>query len=151
VTVDEGGVGDLLAQMQELQQRLADAEAVAGAGGVEGTSGGGAVRIRASGDFSFTSVEIDPAVVDPGDVQLLEDLVLAAIRDATAKLADVRRKAMGTAVSSALEGLLGGVGATRPSDAPRWGGTSESTGEPGEPAVPRALRGDEPDDEPEYD
>ncbi len=85
MTVDEGGVGDLLAQMQELQQRLADAEAVAGAGGVEGTSGGGAVRIRASGDFSFTSVEIDPAVVDPGDVQLLEDLVLAAIRDAYGK------------------------------------------------------------------
>ncbi|HUZ19327.1 MAG TPA: YbaB/EbfC family nucleoid-associated protein [Acidimicrobiales bacterium] len=147
MTAGEGGVDDLLAQMQELQQRLADAEAAAGAGGVEGTAGGGAVRIRAAGEFSFTAVEIDPSVVDPGDVQLLEDLVLAAVRDATSKLTDVRRKAMGTAVSSALEGLLGGIGTTRTSDAPRWGGASESA----DHAAPGALRGDEADDDPEYD
>jgi DNA-binding YbaB/EbfC family protein len=104
---DGGELGELLAQMQQLQETVAQAEAAAGSQTVEGTAAGGAVRVQVSGDFSFDAVRIDPAVVDPTDVSLLEDLVLAAIRDAVTRLTEVRRAAMGDVVGSALAGLFG--------------------------------------------
>lgn len=100
------GLGDLFAQMSLLQRGLAAAQASIGGEVVEGSAGGGAVVVRASGELSFDSVRIDPAAVALGDVQVLEDLVLAAVRDAAAKLADLRRETMGAAVSGALGGLL---------------------------------------------
>lgn len=105
-----GGFEELLAQMGMLQQHLSDAEATVGHEVVEGSAGGGAVVVRASGELSFDAVRIDPAVLDEGDVSVLEDLVLAAVRDAAAKLQAVRREAMGAAVSGALGGLFGTLG-----------------------------------------
>ena len=102
----EGDLGNLLAAMAELQTNLANAETNVNARDVTGRSGGGAVTVTASGEFSFTRVHIDAAVVDPNDVAILEDLVLAAIRDAAQQLTELRRSAMGGAVSQALEGLL---------------------------------------------
>lgn len=103
---DGGSLGDFLAQMQELQATVAAAEAAAAAESVVGSAAGGAVRVRASGELSFDSVSIDPSVVDPSDVSILEDLVLAAIRDAAAQLTAARRSAMGDAVQRALSGLV---------------------------------------------
>ncbi len=115
----DGGLGELLAQMQSLQHHLAEAEASASAREVEGSAGGGAVRVRAAGEISFTSVSIDPSVVDPADVALLEDLVLAAVRDAAAKLLEQRRAAMGAAVNEALGDLLSALPAdTGPGELP---------------------------------
>lgn len=104
---DDGELGALLAQMQQLQESVAQAQASAGAQVVEGSSAGGAVRVAVSGEFDFESVAIDPSVVDPEDVSLLEDLVLAALHDAVARLNAARREAMGDIVSGALAGLLG--------------------------------------------
>lgn len=105
---DVGGqFDDLLAQMGMLQQHLSAAEQSVDAVVVEGSAGGGAVVIRASGELSFDAVVIDPAVLETGDVSVLEDLVLAAVRDAAAKLRAVRQEAMGAAVSGALGGLFG--------------------------------------------
>ena len=59
-----------------------------------------------SGEFSFDSVKIDPAVLADGDVSLLEDLVLAALRDGAAQLLELRKQAMGEAVGNAPSGLL---------------------------------------------
>ena len=106
-----GGFDELLSQMGMLQQQLSDAEERIGHEAVEGSAGGGAVVVRASGELSFDAVRIDPAVVEAGDVAVLEDLVLAAVRDAASKLAQVRREAMGAAVSGALGGLFGSIGA----------------------------------------
>jgi nucleoid-associated protein EbfC len=100
-----GGLGDLLAQAQ---QAMSASQAAAGQE-VEGSAGGGVVRIRTTGAGEVLSVHIDPAVVDPDDVEGLEDLVLAALRDAQAAAARLHEQAMGGFdPSSMLGGLLGG-------------------------------------------
>ncbi len=105
---EQAGLGGIFAEMQRLQEQLAEAEASSSATEVEGSAGGGAVRIKVSGEFSFNNVTIDPTVVAEGDVSILEDLVLAALRDATSKLIEVRKAAMGQAVGGALSAMLGG-------------------------------------------
>jgi DNA-binding YbaB/EbfC family protein len=105
--VPDDGMEALLSRMGMLQQHLSEAEHRIGRQVVEGSAGGGAVVIRASGELSFDAVSIDPAVVEVDDISVLEDLVLAALRDAAAKLQALRREAMGAAVSGALAGLFG--------------------------------------------
>ena len=106
----EGGgldMGALLGQAMEMQAQLVDAQAQAAATEVEGSAGSGAVRIRMTGGGEFRSVEIAPSVVDPDDVELLADLVLAALRDATAQAAGLTETAMGGMDLGALAGGLG--------------------------------------------
>ena len=92
------GLGGLLAQAQEMMA----AQAEAAQQEVEGVAGGGVVRIRATGTGQVLSVSLAPEVVDPGDVAMLEDLVLAALHDVNARLAELQRAALGP-----LSGLLG--------------------------------------------
>ncbi len=96
-----GDFGGLLAQAQDV---LA-AQAAAAEQEVEGVAGGGVVRIRATGTGQVVSVSIAPEVVDPADVAMLEDLVLAALHDVNARLADIQRAALGP-----LGDLFGGGG-----------------------------------------
>ena len=88
-----------------MQQQMMDAQQAAAAEVLEGSAGGGMVRVRVSGGFDFRDVLIDPSVVDPGDVDMLQDLVLAAIRDAVARANELNQQALG-----GLGGLLGGLG-----------------------------------------
>jgi DNA-binding YbaB/EbfC family protein len=88
---DEGfDIGGLLRQAQELQAQMAAVEEAAGATVVEGTAGGGVVRVCMTAAGEFQSVTIAPEVVDPGDVEMLQDLVLAALRDAITRAAEVQ-------------------------------------------------------------
>lgn len=107
---DEGGGGfdlsQLLAQAQTMQQQLLDAQAKAAEQVVEGHAGGGVVRVVATGGFDFRQVTIDPSVVDPNDVDMLQDLVLAAVRDALAKINDLNAEAMGGLTGGGFGGLL---------------------------------------------
>ena len=103
-----GGLGDLFAQAQAAMaasQAAAEAE-------VEGSAGGGMVKIRATGSGEVLGVAIDPQVVDPDDVEGLEDLVVAALRDVNAKVADLHAQAMGgldpSSMLGGLSGILGG-------------------------------------------
>jgi hypothetical protein len=105
---NDEGFEEFLAQMEHLQNQLADAEAEVSASAVEGSAGGGKVRIRASGEFEFESVDIDPSVLDPANADLVEDLVLAAIRDAANKLGVARKAALDDVMRDALGGLMGG-------------------------------------------
>ena len=105
-----GGLGDLFAQAQAAMaasQAAADTE-------VEGSAGGGMVKVRATGGGEIRRVTIDPAVVDPSDVEGLEDLVTAALRDLNARVAELHAGAMGgldpSAMMGGLSGLFGGVG-----------------------------------------
>jgi DNA-binding YbaB/EbfC family protein len=106
---DAGGFdfSQLLAQAQNMQQQLLDAQAKAAEQVVEGQAGGGVVRIRVTGGFDFQQVTIDPTVVDPADVEMLQDLVLAAMRDALAKINDLNQEVMGgLTAGGGLGGLL---------------------------------------------
>lgn len=94
-----GALGGLLEQAQEMMA----AQAAAAEQEIEGMAGGGAVRIRTTGTGEALGVTIAPEVVDPDDVALLEDLVLAALHDMNARLLEIQRAAMGP-----LGGLFGG-------------------------------------------
>ena len=84
----------MLAQAQEMQQKLMDAQQAAAAETVEGTAGGGMVRITANGSGEVTAVHIDPQAVDPNDVEMLEEKVLGALNDAIQKAEELAAKRM---------------------------------------------------------
>ena len=94
---DLGGIFDSLQKVQEARSQV-----------YEGHAGGGAVIVRATGDLEFESITIDPEVVDPSDVEMLQDLVLAALHDLATTMATVQQAAMGALGSLDLGGLLGG-------------------------------------------
>lgn len=108
-----GGLGDLIGEAREhLEQATAQAQDVT----VTGRAGGGAVEIVMSGNLEVESVTISKDVVDPEDVSMLEDLVLAAVRDAVTAALDVRDRATSSLMPDTLDigammsGLLGGFG-----------------------------------------
>jgi nucleoid-associated protein EbfC len=102
VSDSSDGFGGLLEQAQQVmaaQQAAAERE-------IEGVAGGGVVRIRTTGTGQVLGVAIAPEVVDPLDVAMLEDLVLAAMHDMNAKLLEIQREAMGPLAG--LGDLFGG-------------------------------------------
>ncbi|HXA42488.1 MAG TPA: YbaB/EbfC family nucleoid-associated protein [Candidatus Solibacter sp.] len=72
----------MMRQLQEMQEKMARIQEELGSKEVEGTSGGGVVTVRANGHQKLLSVEISPEAVDPQDVELLQDMVLAAANEA---------------------------------------------------------------------
>jgi DNA-binding YbaB/EbfC family protein len=94
----------LLSRLGEVQQSLQEAQASAAAKVLEGRSGGGAVRVRATGDLEFQDVQIDPSIVDPDDIEMLQDLILAALRDVVDQ---AHAEAAGALGSFDIGGLLG--------------------------------------------
>ncbi len=105
-------LGALIGQLGEVQHNLAEAQRAAASEVVEGSAGGGTVKVTLTGAFEFESVTIDSSVVDPQDVEMLEDLVLAAIRDGIEKAAQLASDAIGAAGMGSLPGLGGmpGIG-----------------------------------------
>lgn len=95
----------LLQQAQQMQQQLLAAQAEAAEQVHEGVAGGGAVRIAVTGGMEFRGVTIRPDAVDPDDVDMLQDLVLAALNDAVGKVQAAQQDALG-----GLGGLGGGLG-----------------------------------------
>lgn len=103
-----GGMGDLGGLMEQAQQMMANAQAAAEEI-VEGSAGGGVVKVHVDGSFNFTSVSIDPSVVDPEEIEMLNDLVLAALRDAAGQLQANQSQALGGLDMGGLGGALGGA------------------------------------------
>lgn len=89
------GLGELFAQVQHLQEQLAGAQDTATATVVEGRAGDGSVTVRVTGDLDFQKVVISPALLEGGDVGLLEDLILVALRDAMSKIEAVSQVSVG--------------------------------------------------------
>jgi DNA-binding YbaB/EbfC family protein len=87
-------MNDLLKQAQKMQAQLREAQAAAAEEIVEGQAGGGVVKVQMTGGIEFRKVTIDPSVVDPDDIELLEDLILAALHDAIHKAQQVSEKVM---------------------------------------------------------
>ncbi len=94
-------MNEILRQAQKVQEQMLAAQEELATQTFEGTSGGGMVKAVVSGGQELQSVEISPEVVDPDDVEILEDLVVAAVRQAY--------DAAGAAASEQLGGLPGGL------------------------------------------
>lgn len=86
---------DILRQAQQLQARLAKAQEALGQETVEGSAGGGVVMVVVTGHQKVQSVKISPEAVDPEDITLLEDLVLAAINEALDKSRELAAQRLG--------------------------------------------------------
>jgi len=88
-------MGDLLRQAMAFQEQLVAAQDEARQQRLRGSAGGGLVRVIMSGGGDVDDVEIDPEALDPADPELLEDLVLAAFRDAQQQVRQLQQSVMG--------------------------------------------------------
>jgi nucleoid-associated protein EbfC len=79
-------LGNMLKQAQELQSRMADIQAKLSDVELDGSAGGGMVTVNVNGKGETRRVKIDPTLVDPSEVEILEDLLVAAANDAKAKV-----------------------------------------------------------------
>jgi DNA-binding YbaB/EbfC family protein len=95
----------LLKQAQQMQEQLMSAQAELAEQTFEGTSGGGAVKAVVKGSNELVAIEISADVVDPTDVEMLEDLVVAAVNAAMRTAAEATENRLG-----GLAGGLGGLG-----------------------------------------
>ncbi|MHB8894485.1 MAG: YbaB/EbfC family nucleoid-associated protein [Candidatus Geothermincolia bacterium] len=98
----KGSPGDMMKQLQKVQLQMAEAQEALGDETVEHAAGGGMVKVVADGHQRIRSISIDPEVLDPEDVGMLEDLILVAVNgaiDASQELANQK-----------MEGLTGGLG-----------------------------------------
>ena len=84
----------MIQQAQELQARLAKAQQELAEATVEATAGGGAVTVIVTGQQQVKSIKIDPEAITPDDVEMLEDLVLAAINEGLAKSQELAAERM---------------------------------------------------------
>lgn len=94
-----GGLGNLMKQAQAMQENLKRAQDQIAALEVEGSAGGGVVKVRLTGKHQVKAVTIDPAVMD--DREMLEDLVTAAVNDAATKIE--------AASAQLMSGVAGGM------------------------------------------
>ena len=90
-----GEFGSLLKQAQEMQRELDRVREELRQRTVEGTAGGGAVRVLVTGDRQVTKIEIAPSVLEGKDPALVEDLVLSALRDGIGKASKLAEESLG--------------------------------------------------------
>ena len=89
-----GNMGNLMKQAQKAMEQMQAVQQEIASTTVEGSSGGGMVRVQATGSGEVVALEIDPQVVDPEDVEMLQDLVLSAVRDALDRANKLREERM---------------------------------------------------------
>jgi nucleoid-associated protein EbfC len=95
----------LLKQAQKMQQDMAAAQDALKDETVEASAGGGMVKVIVTGDLDIKSITIDPQAVDPEDVELLQDMVLAAVNEGLRSAQELAASKMG-----GIAGGLGGLG-----------------------------------------
>ena len=88
-------MGNLMKQAQQFQSKMAKLQEELGEKTVEASSGGGMVTVVANGRQEILSIGIDPEVIDPEDVEMLQDLILAAVNDALTKAKNMVNDEMG--------------------------------------------------------
>ena len=96
-----GGMGNLLSQVQKLQEEMEKTQAQLETEEITVTVGGGAVAVTILGNRTLKAIAIKPEVVDPNDVEMLQDLVLTAVNDALQKVEQMQQERLG--------GLTGGL------------------------------------------
>lgn len=96
-----GNMNKLMKQLQKMQQDIAKLQEELQEKTVEATAGGGVVKVVASGGKQIVSIDISPEVVDPDDVEMLQDLIMAATNEALQKAEDM--------VAEEMSKLTGGL------------------------------------------
>ncbi|GLY47979.1 nucleoid-associated protein [Lentzea sp. NBRC 102530] len=97
----------LLQQAQSMQQQMAEAQQQLAETQISGNAGNGLVTATVTGGGELVDITIDPKIVDPEDVETLQDLVIAAIRDANTKAQQLVEQKLGPLAQGGLGGLLG--------------------------------------------
>lgn len=100
-----GNMNNLMKQAQKMQRQMEESQKALETEEVTGTAGGGVVEVTVSGKKEVTKVKLDPDAVDPDDVEMLEDLIMAATNEALRKMDELSAKTM-----SKLTGGFGGLG-----------------------------------------
>ncbi len=95
------GMGDMMKHIAKMQRKMEEIQGELAEKEVEGSAGGGMVKVRANGKQEILSIKIEPEVVNPEDVEMLEDLILSAVNQAREKAAELQAQSM-----SALTGGL---------------------------------------------
>jgi DNA-binding YbaB/EbfC family protein len=95
-------MNQMLKQVQKMQQDMIAAQEALKDEIVESSAGGGMVTVQVTGDLNVKSIKIDPEAVDPEDVEMLQDMVLAAVNEALRSAQEL--------ASSKLGGIAGGLG-----------------------------------------
>jgi nucleoid-associated protein EbfC len=102
---------DMFAQIQKTQADMQAAQDALANTLVDATAGGGVVKATVTGDGELRAIKIDPSVVDPTDVEMLEDLVLAAVTEAMLEAKKLQAERLGAATGGLdLDSLMGGLG-----------------------------------------
>jgi DNA-binding YbaB/EbfC family protein len=96
------GGGDMMKQLQQVQRQMVEAQEALAEETVEHTAGGGMVKVVADGHQNIQSITIDPQVLDPEDVGMLEDLILVAVNGAL--------EASKELAAQRMDGITGGLG-----------------------------------------
>ncbi|MGI8667217.1 MAG: YbaB/EbfC family nucleoid-associated protein [Jatrophihabitans sp.] len=105
----QSNMQQLMKQAQKMQQQLAEAQAELAEAQVQGSAGGELVTATVTGSGELLALTIDPKAVDPDDIETLQDLVVAAVRDATRRAGELAADKMGP-LTGGLGGLGGGLG-----------------------------------------
>lgn len=96
------GMNDMMRQAQMMQKKMQQMQEEMTTKTVEASSGGGMVTVVANGSQEVLSITIDKTVVDPNDVEMLQDLVLAAVNDALKKAKEMQQAEM-SAITGGLK------------------------------------------------
>lgn len=90
-----GNMANMMKKVQKLQADMAKLQEELKTRTLESTAGGGAVKVVVNGDKQVVSIKIDPAAVDPEDIEMLEDTIMAAVNEAIKKVDDMMAQEMG--------------------------------------------------------
>lgn len=90
----KGGLGNMMKQVQQMQAKMAAMQEDLAEKEVEGSSGGGMVKVIVNGKNEVVSVTIDPEVVDPEDIEMLQDLIAAAVNQGIEKVSELQSEMM---------------------------------------------------------
>jgi len=90
-----GNMQGMMKQMQKMQKKMAEAQEELGTQRFEAVAGGGMVKVVVSGHKEVLEVELDPTVVDPEDIEMLQDLIVIATNEAMKKAEETSNATMG--------------------------------------------------------
>ena len=103
-----GNMSNLMKQAQRMQKQMEQTQAELEEKEYESSAGGGVVKVKINGQKEITSITIDQEVVDPDDVEMLQDLIMAAVNEAIRMQADDEKEQLGK-ITGGMGGGLGGL------------------------------------------